>query len=107
MKIVLSLILVSFLISCSSTNKSGYQCYSSLTTYPKDALKNCVEGYVKMGFDVDEMGQPVNIYVIESEPGDTFDAVGISELSKWKYEKGKPSKGLTVQLDFKVIKAQR
>lgn len=67
---------------------------------PRDAIKNRTPGYVKMEFDIDSDGKPVNINIVESMPGDLFHKVSLDALSKWRY---KPStkKCKSIQLDFK------
>jgi periplasmic protein TonB len=76
--------------------------------YPISAARDGVEGYVKMVFDVNKVGQTTNINAIESAPADVFVKEAINALAKWKY---KPSlvngvvmttSCLTVQLDFKL-----
>lgn len=77
-------------------------------TYPIDAARNRIEGYVRMSFDISESGEPVNIKVIKSVPEQVFDKAAIKALSKWKYAPKVVNgvaviqKGLKVQLDFKL-----
>lgn len=77
-------------------------------TYPIHAVRNRIEGYVQMSFDINENGEPVNIHVLKSVPEHIFDKAAIKALSNWKYapkaENGVAvmQKNLQVQLDFKL-----
>ncbi|MGS0535176.1 energy transducer TonB [Pseudoalteromonas sp. SaAl2] len=66
--LLLALFLI-FLIGCNSTSE----------TLPP-------EGWVELKFDIDKNGDPVNIIVVDSDSGDTFDKEAIRALSKWKYK---------------------
>ena len=78
--------------------------------YPRNAVKQKIEGWVQLSFYIDKEGTPVNIKVIKSQPQQIFDNSAIKALSKWKYrpkiENGIPivEKGLSVQLDYELNK---
>jgi len=76
--------------------------------YPIDALRNGTQGWVKLAFDISEIGEVINIKVIDSQPKRVFDKAAKQALKKWKY-KAKSMNGkqiqqqsLTVQLDFNM-----
>jgi TonB family protein len=91
LKTLLLVIFISLTLGCSSTTE----------TLPP-------EGWVELKFDIDENGDPVNIIVVDSDSGDTFDKEAIRALSKWKYKpkvvdgKAVAQRGLKVRLDFKA-----
>ena len=64
------------------------------------------DGWVVLAFDVDAMGIPQNIVVLESYPENVFDEEAISAVKQWKYKPktvdGKPvvQKDKKVRLDF-------
>jgi protein TonB len=76
--------------------------------YPPQAARDGIEGWVKLVFSIDVLGQVENIQVLESEPSRTFDREAKQALSKWKYKPqivaGVPQAqdGMMVVLDFKL-----
>ena len=76
--------------------------------YPVDAARAGIEGWVKMLFSIDAMGQVHDIEVIDAQPKRIFDREARKALAKWKYKPqlvaGKPQaqQGLMVVLDFKL-----
>jgi protein TonB len=76
--------------------------------YPPQAARDGIEGWVKLLFSIDVLGQVENIQVLESEPSRTFDREAKRALSKWKYKPqivaGVPQAqdGMMVVLDFKL-----
>ncbi|MFT4941206.1 MAG: protein TonB [Paraglaciecola sp.] len=76
--------------------------------YPLDAARNGIEGWVKLTFSIDTLGQVINAEVLEADPKRTFDRAALRALKKWKYKPqivdGKPltKDGLIVMLDFKL-----
>lgn len=79
-------------------------------SYPVDASRNGIEGWVVLGFDINEIGAVVNIRIIDAEPKRIFNKAAKQALRKWKY-KAKTVNGqqvvqqnLSVQLDFKMEK---
>ena len=53
--------------------------------YPEKALKENIEGYVILEFDVDTTGSVDNVSVIESDPPDVFDKSAVSAARQFKY----------------------
>lgn len=76
--------------------------------YPISALNKGIEGWVKLAFNINELGEVFGVKVIESKPKRVFDKSARKALKKWKY-RAKTVNGnaieqhnLTVQLDFKM-----
>lgn len=78
--------------------------------YPMSAQRNGTEGWVKLSFTINELGEVENVQVLESKPKRVFDKAARRALKRWKYKPkivdGKPVKqeGQTVQLDFTMEK---
>lgn len=76
--------------------------------YPISALRDGIEGWVQLRFDINALGAVTNVEVIDAEPKRVFDKAAKQALRKWKYraksENGNTvaQKGLTVQLDFNM-----
>jgi len=76
--------------------------------YPTDAARNGTEGWVVLGFDINAIGEVINITVINSEPKRIFDKAAKQALRKWKYKAKSvdglqvQQKSLSVQLDFTI-----
>lgn len=74
--------------------------------YPLDAVRNGIEGWVVLAFNINAIGEVVNISVIKSNPKRIFDKAARQALKKWKYQakkvdgKAVEQQNLTVQLDF-------
>jgi len=76
--------------------------------YSNSAARDGIEGWVKLAFDINKLGQVINISILDSYPKRTFDKAAKQALSKWKY-KAKSINGetvyqthQTVQLDFNM-----
>lgn len=79
--------------------------------YPHKAAREGIEGWVKLKFDINKVGEVINVEVVSSEPKRIFDKEAKRALSKWKY-KAKAIEGeyvkqenISVQLDFQIDKA--
>ncbi len=74
--------------------------------YPAKAAQQGIEGFVKLSFDVNELGKPQNIKVLQSYPTGIFDQHAVKALSNWQYKTkmvngvAVKNTGLSVQLDF-------
>lgn len=76
--------------------------------YPLDALRKGVQGWVKLAFDISEVGEVINVKVLDSEPKRIFDKAAKQALRKWKYRaksidgKQVQQHNFTVLLDFNM-----
>ncbi|WP_426359454.1 energy transducer TonB [Pseudocolwellia sp. HL-MZ19] len=76
--------------------------------YPIAAARDGIEGWVQLAFDINTLGEVINISVLDSNPKRMFDRAAKQALKKWKY-KAKSMNGefvnqinQTVQLDFNM-----
>lgn len=76
--------------------------------YPISAARDGIEGWVVLAFDISEIGEVINISVIDSKPKRIFDKAAKRALKKWKYRakyidgSAITQRGLNVQLEFKM-----
>ncbi|TNE41187.1 MAG: energy transducer TonB [Alphaproteobacteria bacterium] len=75
-------------------------------TYPENAARKGIEGWVSVRFTVNEYGQVSDVHVSESDPPGVFDKAAVNAVKKWKYN---PCKGagatkvyLEVVLNFEL-----
>lgn len=70
--------------------------------YPYYANKNHIEGKVKFFFDVDAQGKVSEMRIIESTPEHLFDDAVIRAVSKWRFEKGHPTKNIPLIIEMRI-----
>jgi protein TonB len=79
--------------------------------YPILAAKNGIEGWVKLTFTINKLGEVTQIKVLDSSPKRIFDKAAKQALKKWKYRAKKENgriieqKNLLIQLDFNMENA--
>ena len=57
--------------------------------YPRIAAKNNTNGWVHLKFDIDELGKPKNIKILDVSPkGFKFEVEARRALRKWRYNTG-------------------
>ncbi|UJF22642.1 M56 family metallopeptidase [Shewanella sp. OMA3-2] len=72
-------------------------------TYPIEAAKEGVNGYVQLSFDINPTGKVSNVIVTKSSPAGVFDDSALAALKQWEYQRSaKGQKGAQVQLDFVI-----
>ena len=54
--------------------------------YPRQALLNGIEGYVRLEFTILEDGTVKDVVVAESRPGQVFDRSAVLAVMKWKFK---------------------
>jgi len=75
--------------------------------YPKFAIENNISGHITSELIINEIGEVVDVKIIESVPVGIFDAEGIRVLKKWKYKpaelnKLKVMQKMTLTLGFET-----
>lgn len=53
--------------------------------YPMRAAQRGIEGWVEIGFAIDEAGRVTNAHVVRSKPRQVFDKAALTAVRKWKY----------------------
>lgn len=75
-------------------------------SYPIDAARDGIEGYVELNFSVNELGSVTDIVIVDSSPKRMFDRAAKRALAKWKYRPRTKNgtainqTGLSVVLEF-------
>ena len=54
--------------------------------YPQTKLNRGIEGFVTVGFSVNQVGEVYDAHVIESEPKGAFDKAALTAIAKFKYK---------------------
>jgi len=70
--------------------------------YPARALAFHLEGRVTVQFDVDSDGRVVNGRIIDAEPKNIFDREVRQAMKRWRFQSGKPTTGMTMNVLFKI-----
>ncbi|WP_286272242.1 energy transducer TonB [Thalassotalea hakodatensis] len=97
-----------FNLGAQLANQEARPIIRSNPRYPREALQRGLEGWVRLAFDINKIGEVINIQVVDSQPKRVFDKAAKQALKRWKYKAksidGKPiiQTGFTVQLDFNM-----
>lgn len=76
--------------------------------FPVEALRDGINGWVKLRFNIDESGSVTDVEVMQAEPRGVFDREATRALRRWKYQpqvidgKAIRQTNLQVVLDFTV-----
>lgn len=71
-------------------------------SYPEAAAERGASGYVEVAFTVRPSGEVDDVSVIESEPGELFDAAAVAAVRRWRYpaDTERSAVELTERLEF-------
>ena len=89
-------------VATKSTNAQGNDRGASLVIpfqvlnkaqpdYPRRAYLMDIEGWVKLQFQINEKGKPINISVVDAEPKEVFDKAGIKAIKRSRFSPAKNS----------------
>lgn len=77
--------------------------------WPRKALRNGMQGRVRVGFELDKKGIPRNITLLESLPKGVFDGASLNAVRKWIFEPPRDENGnlvngkyMTYLMDFRI-----
>lgn len=74
--------------------------------YPPAALREGIEGWVKVSFVIDERGRPTKVQAVAAQPEDLFETAAVRAVRKWSYPKQPQPLKATVTLEFKMQEGQ-
>lgn len=75
--------------------------------YPEQAIKQGVEGWVWVEFDIDESGAVTDISLIAAHPKHIFSTELINAVSLWRYNTEKPIKNRSLTYHFTTFKGKQ
>lgn len=75
-------------------------------SYPPQAAKNDITGYVKLTFVIGRDGQVSAVDVVESNPTGVFDKAALKAIEQWQYPRHSKARVTSVQLDFRLDTCQ-
>ena len=70
---------------CASQDRPLQLSSGAAPIYPPQAQVQAVEGKVTIQYDVTDQGIVINAVVIESSPGQVFDAAALQAVTSWKF----------------------
>ncbi len=96
---------------CASQDRPLQLRSGAAPIYPPQAQAQGVEGEVTVQYDVTDQGIVINAVVVESSPGQVFDAAALLAVTSWKFNPARRAgvavaqKALVSTLSFQVGKS--
>ncbi|WP_081231811.1 TonB family protein [Pseudoalteromonas luteoviolacea] len=87
-------------------DKSINKVYEKLPTYPEQAARQGIEGWVWLEFDVGITGAVKNIKVIDSYPKNIFTSALVNAVSIWRYQPNSEKKNHSLVYHFTTFKGK-
>ncbi|MBD1581099.1 TonB family protein [Pseudoalteromonas sp. S16_S37] len=72
-----------------SNEPTIYKVHDELPKYPQEAVRQGIEGWVWLEFDIDDSGKAINIEVVDSYPKHIFTASLLNAVERWRYSDAK------------------
>jgi TonB family protein len=72
--------------------------------YPREAVKNNIEGSVTIEFDLSKSGAVLSPRVVEAEPKGVFEDVALKAFSQWQFGKETKRNNLVYTMKFQLTK---
>jgi protein TonB len=95
------MLLMFFSLSLTACTGTGSEKAARSPSNSVTALQKPQTDFARVKFDVDADGRVQNIRLLESHPSGIFDNEMRIAMQKWRYESGKPTKDLIVNIRFK------
>ena len=77
--------------------------YRAPPTYPRDAAKGGINGFVEMELEIQADGRVKSARVIRASPRDTFEQAALDAIRKWRFEPSfSPSRRAVQRIEFKL-----
>ncbi|MCF2859870.1 TonB family protein [Pseudoalteromonas sp. SMS1] len=80
--------------------------FEKLPTYPEQAVRQGLEGWVWLEFDIDAVGTVKNIKVIDSHPKNIFTSALINAVSIWRYKTSDAKQNHSLVYHFTTYKGK-
>jgi len=91
----------------SKAKKSLSKVRDHQPNYPEQAIRQGVEGWVWLEFDIDDTGAVTDISLIAAHPKHIFSTELINAVSLWQYDTGKPIKNRSLTYHFTTFKGKQ
>jgi TonB family protein len=76
--------------------------YGKEPEYTEEARKAHIEGMVVLEIDITDSGSVINTHVVKSLD-DGLDENSIHAVQQWRFESGKPTQALRIELNFGIL----
>jgi outer membrane biosynthesis protein TonB len=90
-------------LSSEASRCDEYMLSKASPAYPESRLRNGVEGWVVLAFDLDGSSKPTNIRLVDSAPNDSFVTASIGAFAaRATFEAGHTDKDCAYLIEFKI-----